>query len=236
MKILAVDTSSATATIAVIDDDRLLGEYFLNNKTPHSKKLMPMIEQLLKALELTPYDIDIFAAAIGPGSFTGLRIGVAAVKGMAQVADKRVAGVSVLEAMAHNLPFCSNLICPILDARNQQVYCAVYRYGKDGLETFSEGRAVALADLLVELKATGEDVVFLGDGVPVNRLTIENELGNQCTFAPPSCNMQRASSVATVALGMAKQGRLTDAAGLVPEYLRKPQAERERENKLKMKN
>lgn len=223
MKILAVDTSSAVASCAICEEDKLVCECVLNNKLTHSQTLMPMIDEVFKKSELTPQDIDVFAVANGPGSFTGLRIGVTTIKGFAGATGKPVVGVNTLEALCYNLPFCPHIIAPIMDARREQVYNALYRFKNGNLVEIAAPRAIALCDVLDELEKLGESVVFLGDGVPVFREKIKDKLKENALFAPQNANAQRAASVAEAA----KNKETINYSELVPVYLRKSQAERE---------
>jgi len=131
LRVLAIDTSSVVATVAIMDDEKLIGEYVLNHKQTHSQKIMPMIEELLASSELRIQDIDVFAVASGPGSFTGLRIGAATMKGLAHAMNKPIIGVSTLDGLAFNLPYCNYIISPIMDAKNEQVYNALYKWIDD---------------------------------------------------------------------------------------------------------
>ncbi len=223
MRILAVETSSLVASCCVCEDERLISEEIVNTKLTHSETLMPMIDSVLKKAELEIKDIDVFAVAVGPGSFTGLRIGISAVKALAHAFGKKVCGVSTLKALSKNIPFCDKLIVPIMDARRQEVYTAIY----DGDNEILEPSAMPVSSLLDILKEKGRDTVFLGDGVPVFRDTIKEALGDMAHFAPVNLNLQRASSVAYLAATQEK----SDYSGLSPVYLRKSQAEREREER-----
>lgn len=227
MRILAVDTSSAVASAALVEDDKLICECSLNNGLTHSQTILPIIDDVFKRSKLTPSDIDIFAAANGPGSFTGLRIGVTTVKGLAHAAGKGVVGVNTLEALAYNLTFCPYIISPIMDARREQVYNAFYKFENGEIKELVTPRAIALADVLCELKEYNEKVVFLGDGVPVFKEKIKEVLGDAALFAPQTANAQRASAVAEAAKGKP----CINYAELVPVYLRKSQAEREAEER-----
>ena len=229
MRILGVDTSSKVATCAICEDDRLVCEFILNNKMTHSQTIMPIIDECLKKSELTTKDIDIFAVSNGPGSFTGLRIGVTTVKGLAHAMNKPVVGVNTLEAMCYNLPFCPYIISPIMDARREQVYNAVYKFEKGVLTEIVQPRAISVEDLMIELKKRGEKVVFLGDGVPVFESAIKEKLGDLAEFAPINAEMQRASGVCLAA----KSKTTVHYSRLTPVYLRKSQAERELEERGK---
>ena len=227
MKILAVDTSSAVATAAICEDDKLICEFVLNNKLTHSQTILPIIDSCFEKSEMTPEDIDVFAVAEGPGSFTGLRIGVTTIKGLAHAVDKPVTGVNTLEALAYNLPFCPYIIAPIMDARREQVYNALYKFEDGRLIEIAPPRAIALDDCIAELDKMGEKVVFLGDGVPVFKDKIAEKLPDTAFFAPQNCNIQRASCVCQAA----KTKGTIHYAKLAPVYLRKSQAERELEER-----
>ena len=227
MKIFAVDTSSAVASAAVIDGDKLLCEFTLNNGLTHSQTLMPMVKEVFEKSGLSANDIDLFAVCEGPGSFTGLRIGITTAKGLAHAVNKQIVGVNTLEAMCYNLPFCPYLISPIMDARRGEVYNGFYKFIDGKLEEICPPRAIPLSECLEEIKKMGEKTVFLGDGVPVFRNEIENSLKDLALFSPQGADMQRASSVAEAAKYKISQ----KYSELVPKYLRKSQAEREYEER-----
>lgn len=229
MRIFAADTSSQVASAAICEDDKLICEITLNNKLTHSQTFMPIIKQVFEKSELMPCDIDLFAVSEGPGSFTGLRIGVTTVKGLAHAEDKPVVGVNTLEAMCYNLPFCPHLIAPIMDARRGEVYNGFYRFRSGILEEVCHARAVPLSECLEEIKKMGEKTVFLGDAVPVYKEYIQDYLKELALFAPSGANAQRASSVAQAA----KFAKAQKYFELVPKYIRKSQAEREYEERGK---
>ena len=226
MKILAVDTSSTVAAVAVSEDGVLLGEYTLNHGLTHSQRLLPMTDLLLSSLGLTIKDIDIFAASTGPGSFTGLRIGIATVKGFAFTENKPTVSVSGLEAMAYNHLYTDYIICPLMDARAGQVYNAVYKRFRGGLKTVTPPRAIEIKTVVDELKETKGKVLFLGDGVAPNMEALK-AMGKRAVFAEFNNNMQRAASIALAAWKKAKRGELVPPEELAAVYLRKSQAERE---------
>jgi tRNA threonylcarbamoyladenosine biosynthesis protein TsaB len=184
-----------------------------------------MIDELLKKVNLDIADIDIFACSEGPGSFTGLRIGIGTIKGLAYGLGKPVVGVSTLEALAHNITFTDCVISPIMDARRGQVYNGLYKWVDGKIVCIKEPRALSIEDLCEELT---EKTIFVGDGVKVHREKIAEFMGEKALFAPPHHQLQRAGSVAYAALGKTA----VDAAELTAVYLRKPQAEREREEKI----
>lgn len=235
MKILAVDTSSTVAAVAIMDERELLGEFILNHKKTHSQKLIPMIDIVMKNLGLCPEDIDIYAASSGPGSFTGLRIGVTTIKAMAFAAKKPVVSVPALDALAYNIPNTEALVCPIMDARNNQVYTALYKLEKGVQVNISEYMGVTVQELVQIIRGKNNDVIFVGDGVLIHNEYLKKELGTRCSFAPQCMLQQRASSVAQLALFKASAGKLESCFDMVPFYLRKSQAERELEKKNKEK-
>lgn len=231
MKILAIDTSANVAAAAVTEDDILLGEYILNHKKTHSQKIMVMIESLLNDLELTVQDIDLFAVANGPGSFTGLRIGVATMKALAHSVNKPIVGVSSLAGMAYNLPYAEHIIVPIMDARKNRVYTASYIWD-EGFKELTEPEAITIKEC-VENCGEFLDTIFVGDGAVIHKEYIKEKLGEHAIFAPAPALMQRASSVAALAAQKAKKGKINNYLELKPVYLRKSQAERELEEKEK---
>ncbi|MBA1333989.1 MAG: tRNA threonylcarbamoyladenosine biosynthesis protein TsaB [Firmicutes bacterium] len=231
MKVLAIDTSSIVASAAVLDGDKLAAEYILNHRKTHSEHLLPIIEEILESCGTDISEIDIIAVASGPGSFTGLRIGAATAKGLAHALGIPVVGVPTLDGLAFNLPYCDGIICPIMDARRNQVYTALYRWEQDGLCRIKDHSALSIEELLTELKAMSGKVIFLGDGVPVHREYIKEILGDRALFAPPNADRQRASSLAELAIRSFRRGLMTKYNEFTPFYLRKSQAEREYEKK-----
>jgi len=227
LKILAVDTCCAAATAAVLDGEILVAQTVINDGKMRSENLMPQIERMLALCGTGISGIDVFAAAAGPGSFTGVRIGVAAVKAMASVDRRPCVGVSTLRALANNLPFSDGVICPILDARRDQVYNALFKYENGRLERLCPDRALALPELLGELESEYAKlpVSFVGDGVPVYREELSRRLGERARFAPPHLCMNLAGSAAEIAMEMAKRGETVPYGDLVPNYVRLSQAE-----------
>ena len=225
MNILAVDSSALTATVAVMADGQIKSEMSFTTSLTHSETIMPMIDEVLGKADLTINDIDLFACSEGPGSFTGLRIGIGTVKGLGYGLGKKVCGISTLEALAYNISYTDFMIAPIMDARRGQVYNALYKYANGVLATVAEPRALSVDELCSEIN---EKVIFVGDGVKVHRDKISEILGDKALFAQPQHCLQRAASVAYAALDKAP----ISAEELSVVYLRKPQAEREREEKL----
>lgn len=228
MLIFGLDTCCMPATAALCDDEKLVAEFVLNCGKTHSQKIMPQIENMLAGLGIVCSDIDCFAAANGPGSFTGVRIGAATLKAMAHAFDKPCVTVSTLMALAQNVMYFPGIICPILDARRSQVYTAMFEGGKDGLGRMTEDAAMGLDELLTELKAKDREVLFLGDGIFVHRDRIISELGDKANFAPPNLNMNMAGSVAFLGMQAFKRGETKKYSEVVPSYIRLSQAERER--------
>ena len=238
MKILAIDSSGITATVALLEDDKLIAEYTINHKKTHSQTLVPMLDEIRSMTELGMDTIDAVAVAKGPGSFTGLRIGSATAKGIGLALDKPLIAVSTLEGLAMNAWGISGLICPIMDARREQVYTGIYRFGGDSgtgvgstgeLVTVKDGCAIAVEELCGMLNdVADEKVLFLGDGVPVYREAIDKTLKIPHSYAPAHMSMQRAGALAVLAARYYKEGRIETAAEHKPEYLRVSQAERVR--------
>lgn len=226
MNIFGIDTCCMAATAAVVSDDRLVAQIVQNNKRTHSQKIMPMIEFMLKEAEIELSDIDCFAAAVGPGSFTGVRIGIATVKALAHMTDKPCVAVSTLHALANNVAHFDGIICPILDARRGQVYTALFNGGN--MCRIAEDSACSIAELCKELAGTGERVMFLGDGVAAFGEQISNALGDKAIFAQRMQRMNLAASVAEIGCEKFVLGETISYSALVPEYLRLSQAERER--------
>jgi len=241
LKILAVDSSAMVASVAILDksknqktimeDSKLLGEYTINHKKTHSQKLMPMIKELMESLELTPQDIDIYAASCGPGSFTGLRIGITSIKAIAFASEKPVVSVPTLDALAFNIPLTESLVCPIMDARNNQVYTALYKWEEGRQVKITEYMGITITDLIDLVKSKNQKTIFVGDGVYLHGDELKSLLGDYCTIAPGNLLLQRASSVAQLGLIMAEEGYIESCFEMKPFYLRKSQAEQEFEKK-----
>lgn len=230
MRSLAVDTSTATAGIAVADENGLLAEYLIKDMKTHSQKLVPMLRELLESLRLTPADIDVYAAVTGPGSFTGLRIGVTTIKSMAYALNKPVAGVTSLDALANATAASEDtVICPIMDARNNQVYTAVYKPQNGLMNNVSGYMGIHVSELVKLLEKEYQDarVLFTGDGVLLHRDFLKIELGERCFFMPDFTLQQMAASAAQLALLRHVRGESIDQMELAPFYLRPSQAERE---------
>lgn len=235
MRILSLEASANTVSVAVVESDKLIGEYTINHKKTHSQTLMPMIEELLKNCEIDAESIDLVAVSKGPGSFTGLRIGVETAKALAHGLKKPIAGVDTTYAMAHNLLAAdpNKLIVPIMDARRNQVYTGIYKTSGTEIETVFETAAMGIDELATKIKETNKNAIFLGDGVAVHSGFLKETLGSLAEFAPINNSMQRASSVALAAKDAYKNKEFDTYLSLVPEYLRKSQAEREYDERNK---
>ena len=223
--ILSVDSSAVTASVALTDGDKVIKSEFVNAGLTHSETLLPMIKRVMG--EHTVDELEAIAVTAGPGSFTGVRIGTATIKAMAHAAGKPCAAVSTLEALANNVPYFDGIICPILDARRNQVYTAEF-LGDGTLTRVCEDKAVSLESLLDELKNLKKKVLFLGDGVLVYREEILEYLGDNAKFAKGNNNLNMAGSVAELGYEAALSGDTISYAELAPNYIRLSQAERER--------
>ena len=218
MKILAVDTSSRSCSVAVIENSSLLAEIIKEDGETHSRHLMDMIKKVFELSGLVPFDIDGYAVTKGPGSFTGLRIGISSVKGLAAATGKSLAGISTLDALAAQVLPTPYLICSVIDARKSEVYSSRYRF-IDGLIKKEMKEDVFLPDQAAD--GIGEPSLFIGDGATLYRNIIEKKLGNLAHFPPPFINVIRASTVAFMGLKKFENNDTVDAALLAPHYIRK---------------
>ena len=225
MRILALETSAKAVSAAITENGRVLASGYQDTGLTHSRTLMPIVEHLFQNTGLSPESVDAIAVAVGPGSFTGIRIGVSAAKGLAFALDKPAVGVSTLAAMARNAAFAGGLIVCAMDARRQQVYNALFAAEDGVLTRLTPDRAVSLADLAEELRGDPRPKTVVGDGAAMCADFLE-AAGVPCRLAPPHLVMQNAMSVALEAEGQAARGGLVSAQDLAPVYLRPPQAER----------
>ena len=244
MRVLAIDSSGLTATVAIVEDDTTIAEFTINYKKTHSQTLLPMIDEMVKMVEADLDSIDAIAVAGGPGSFTGLRIGSATAKGLGLALGKPLIHIPTADAMAYSIYGCEDIICPIMDARRNQVYTGIYSFVpkkekedsgqlKYAFQVIRVQMAVSVEDLIRRLNIYGRRVVFLGDGVPVYKEMLEKGLKVPYFFAPSYSNRQRAAVVGALGIRYFKQGRYESAAEHRPDYLRVSQAERERAAKEK---
>lgn len=236
MKILAIEGSSQVASVAVLTDEVITAEYTVNYKITHSQTLMPMLDEIIKMTETDLGTVDAIAISGGPGSFTGLRIGSATGKGLAQALNIPIIHVPTLDGMAYNAFGFDGIICPIMDARRSQVYTGLYAFNDGMFKVRMEGCAISIEELIAKLGEFTEKILFIGDGIPVFKEQIETELAERAYFAPANMNRQRAASIAVLGGEYYKQGKTISATEHLPEYLRSSQAEREREAKLHTEN
>ncbi len=228
MRILGIESSSLVASVAIVEDEVTMAEYTANFKKTHSQTLLPMIDSMVELLGIELSTMDAIAVSGGPGSFTGLRIGSATAKGLGLALNKPLIHVPTLDATAYNLYGAGALICPIMDARRNQVYTGIYRFEKE-FETVHGQDVMDMGNLIHILNGLGEPVIFLGDGVPVYEKQIEKNMSAPFRFAPAHANRQRAAAVAALGAVYFKEGKVETADEHGPDYLRKSQAERERE-------
>jgi tRNA threonylcarbamoyladenosine biosynthesis protein TsaB len=222
MYILGIETSTTTGSVAVVSENGVIAQYSLNIEVTHSERLMSTVDRVLKDTGLTITDMDGYAVAIGPGSFTGLRIGLAAVKGLALVTGKPVAAVPTLEALAWNLPYSAYPVCPMLDARKNEVYAAMYRF--DGT-TFVRVMAEAVISLSHLSELISEKTLFTGEASHLFREELVNLFGDRALFAPVSAILPSAATIAEIGLNMIKSGKQADLDSVTPLYIRRSEAE-----------
>ena len=225
---LSVDSSAAPASVCLTEDGKLVADYYLNTGFTHSKTLMAMAESVLKLSGKKPEDIDVYAVNSGPGSFTGVRIGVSAIKGMAYATDKPCIEVSTLESMAYNFLGNHAVICACMDARRNQVYNAIFEVDGSAVKRLCGDRAVSVEALLNELSSAFCEIIIVGDGAELVYNSADNA---QIKLAPMHNRYQRASSAAMAAIEKYNRGEVVSPAALMPRYLRLSQAERERKLK-----
>lgn len=235
MKIIALDSSGLVASVAIVEDQTLIGEYNIQYKKTHSQTLLPMLNELKNMVELDLTTVDAIALAAGPGSFTGLRIGSATAKGLCLAMNKPIIEIPTLDGLACNLYGTDKLICPIMDARRNQVYTGIYEFIKKEespvsyrLHSLAEQCAVSIEEIAEKCNAFGREVIFLGDGVPVFEKRLSNLMTVPYGFAPAHMNRQRAAAFGILAEEYYKEGKTVAAAEHAPEYLRLSQAEREK--------
>lgn len=240
MKIIAIDSSGLVASVAIVEDDKLVGEYNIQYKKTHSQTLLPMLNELKNMVELDLATIDAVALAAGPGSFTGLRIGSATAKGLGFALNVPLVEIPTLDGLACNLYGTDKLVCPIMDARRDQVYTGIYEFVKEkesvsvnemkgyALSCLLAQCAVSIEEIAAKCNELGREVIFLGDGVPAFEEKLSQLLKIPYSFAPAHMNRQRAAAFVMLAFRYLKEGKAVDAKKHAPEYLRLSQAERER--------
>lgn len=231
MKILGIDSSGLVAATALMSDGIVTAEYQIHNKKTHSQTLMPMISEMMSMADVKPEELDAIAVSEGPGSFTGLRIGASIAKGLAWTLKIPIVPVSSLMGLAANVEMPGQIVCPIMDARRNQVYTGIYEFCDGKLQILENQMAVSVTEIAEKLNALGREVIFLGDGVPVYRKTLAEVMKIPYSFAPAHMNRQRASAVAVLGAQYYVQGRAESAMEHKPDYLRLSQAERERKER-----
>ena len=239
MKIIAMDTSGLVASVAIIEDQTLIGEYNVQYKKTHSQTLLPMLDELKKMVELDLESVDAIALAAGPGSFTGLRIGSATAKGLCFAMDVPVIEIPTLVGLACNLYGTDKLVCPLMDARRDQVYTGIYEFVRKqgqsagyGLSCLLAQCAVSIEEIASKCNELGREIIFLGDGAAVFETRLSELMKVPYGFAPAHMNRQRAAAFGFLALEYYREGKTVGADEHVPVYLRLSQAEREKRKRL----
>ncbi|MCB7306356.1 tRNA (adenosine(37)-N6)-threonylcarbamoyltransferase complex dimerization subunit type 1 TsaB [Bariatricus massiliensis] len=239
MRILALDSSGLVAAVAVVEETetgaKTVAEYTVNYKKTHSQTLLPMLDEIAKMTELDMESIDAIAVAGGPGSFTGLRIGSATAKGLGLALNRPLIHIPTVDGLAYNLCYTDCVVCPIMDARRNQVYSGIYSFDGDRMNVLEPQMAVGIEELAEKLRSYDKRIIFLGDGVPVHCHALKEELLREkdIAFAPPHMNYQRAAAVGALAIQYYHEGKIENAAEHKPDYLRVSQAERERAERQK---
>lgn len=232
MKIIGIDSSGITASVAIIEDNTLLAEYSVTYKKTHSQTLVPMLDEISKMTELDLSTVDAIAISKGPGSFTGLRIGSATAKGLGLALNIPIVEIPTTDALAFNFYGTDKLVCPLMDARREQVYTGIYEFIHEGTEevlnTILPATAESIEDVIARINELNRPVIFLGDGLKVFEEKLATLVRVPYTLAPANRAMQSAGSVATLGLKLYKEGKAVPAKDHVPDYLRLSQAERER--------
>ncbi|MCG0276350.1 MAG: tRNA (adenosine(37)-N6)-threonylcarbamoyltransferase complex dimerization subunit type 1 TsaB [Thermosediminibacteraceae bacterium] len=227
MKILGIDTSSAVATAALLSEEKLLAEYILNHRHTHLEKLISMIDRLLTDSDTKLEDLDAIAVAIGPGSFTGIRIGMACAQGLSHVYGIPLVGINTLDALAYNLMHCSDFICPAIDAQRGEVYTCLFQWEGENLKRYWDYEIVKAERLAERLVDLDERTILLGDGAKLVAAVLPEEVkaSGKITFANPLFVMPKASSVARAGLTEFQQGKTFNCFNIRPFYMRKSHAE-----------
>ncbi len=242
MKIIAIDSSGLVASVAIVEDESVIAEYNVQYKKTHSQTLLPMLDELKKMVELDLHTVDAIAIAKGPGSFTGLRIGSATAKGLGFALDIPIVEIPTLDGLACNLYGTDKMVCPIMDARRNQVYTGLYSFISKEINITEESNpirsfelntilpqcAVPIREIAEQCNGQNREVIFLGDGVPVFAQQLKELMKVPYGFAPAHMNRQRAAAFAFLAMEKLRRGETVTAAEHAPEYLRLSQAEREK--------
>jgi tRNA threonylcarbamoyladenosine biosynthesis protein TsaB len=228
MKILAIDSSGLVASAAIIEDENMVAEYTINYKKTHSQTLLPMVNEIVKMTDTDLATIDAIAVAGGPGSFTGLRIGSATAKGLGLALNKPLISVPTVDGLAFNIYGTDKIICPIMDAKRNQVYTGLYEFINEQFHIIEEQMAISINEIVSKINAIGRAVIFAGDGISVYANQIKEQIIVDYSFAPAHLNKQRAAAIGTLAKNYYMQEKTETAAEHKPDYLRLSQAERER--------
>ena len=227
MRILALDSSGMVASVAIVEEDQMIAEYTVNYKKTHSQTLLPMLDEIIKMTQIDLSTIDGIAISSGPGSFTGLRIGSTTAKGLGFALKKPLISIPTVDALAYNLYGNHQYICPIMDARRNQVYTGLYEFIDGQLNVVKEQRAIGIDQLAEELNELKREVIFIGDGIPPYASILKETLTVPFSFAPAHLCRQRAGAVGMLGIEYWKSGKIQSAEEHKPEYLRLSQAERE---------
>ena len=233
MKILAIESSGLVASVAMATETTLLAEYTVNFKKTHSQTLLPMVEEIVSMLGIELKELDAIAVAQGPGSFTGLRIGCATAKGLGLALNKPIIPVPTTQGIAANIYGVEGILCPLMDAKRNQVYTGLYRYNKEGFTIVEDQMAISIEEIIEKVNKLGESVTYLGDGVEVFASILSEKTTVPFSFAPMHCSKQRAGALAMRAIQLYHAGIVQTAAEHEPNYLRLSQAERELKEKQK---
>lgn len=233
MRILAIDSSGLVASVAVVSDQELQAEFTINYKKTHSQTLLPMLDEVVKMIELDLKDIDAIAVSKGPGSFTGLRIGSSTAKGLGFALNKPIIEVPTVDGLAYNCGPTDYLICPLMDAKRNQVYTGLYEYVDGEFHVVKEQMAVSIEDVIQQINEKKKKVIFLGDGVPVYKDVICDRMMVPYLISPVHMSRQRAGAIGALACKYYEKGCMVNARDHKPEYLRLSQAERELAEKMK---
>jgi tRNA threonylcarbamoyladenosine biosynthesis protein TsaB len=227
MKILAIDTSTMLGGIAIMEDEKLIAESRLNIKSTHSERLMTETEHCLKRAELSISNIDVFAVAIGPGSFTGLRIGLSTVKGFSYATGKPIVAVPTMEALAWNFPYSEYPVCTMLDARKREVYAAVFKWKESGFVSLIKETVLSPDDFFNNLLGLAgyDKFIFTGEGAELYRKNIVKHFAEKALFASPDRMVPSPSNVAALGLKKALNKEFSEPVNLTPLYIRKSEAE-----------
>ncbi len=231
VKILAIESSGLVASVAIATETTLLAEYTVNFKKTHSQTLLPMVEEIVSMLGIDLKELDAIAVAEGPGSFTGLRIGCATAKGLGLALNKPIIPVPTTQGIAANVYGTEGILCPLMDAKRNQVYTGLYRYNKDGFTVVEDQMAISIEEIVEKVNKLGESVTYLGDGVEVFASILSEKTTVPFSFAPMHCCNQRAGALAMRAIQLYHAGIVQTAAEHEPNYLRLSQAERELKEK-----